>query len=128
MRAVVGLASTLVVMLISLWIYKVYFTSTQAVTGSVSPTVMIDTIGVKNDLISIAQAERIYQAQHDTYGSIDDLVSSGAMAYKKTGREGYTYDAEASTDSFRISARCTEPQMLGCMPYSVDQTLQLTTP
>ena len=34
---------------------------------------------VQNDLVAIGQAERIYQAQHSSYGSLDDLVSAGYL-------------------------------------------------
>jgi hypothetical protein len=127
MRSVMGLASTLVVMLIAMFIYKSYFTSGQAGISASAPTQVVDVMGVKNDLVSIGQAERIYQAEHNSYGTIDDLVSSGAMAYKKTGREGYTYESEGSTDSFRIVARCTEPAMPGCVNFAIDQTMEVTS-
>jgi hypothetical protein len=121
-----GMAGMLVVLVLSLLIYKFYFTAGQQALGPTAPTQAIDMIGVKQDLISIGEAERIYQTQHDTYGSLDDLVSSGSMAYKRSGRQGYTYDAETSTDSFRITARCTDPPMPGCMNFAIDQTMQIT--
>jgi hypothetical protein len=127
MRGVLGLASTVVVLGISLFIYKSYFTSGQAGISAGAPTQVIDVVGVKNDLISMAQAERIYQAGHNSYGSIDDMVSSGAMAYKKSGRQGYTYDSESSTDSFRIVARCTDPPIAGCVNFAIDQTMEVTS-
>jgi len=122
-----GFAGILVVLVLALLIYKFYFTSGQAALGPAGPVQTIDVIGVKNDLISMAQAERIYQAEHNTYGSLDDLVSSGAMAYKKTGRQGYTYDGDASTDSFRIVARCTDPPLPGCTNFAIDQTMEISS-
>jgi hypothetical protein len=121
-------AGILVVLVIGLLVYKFYFTSGQQAMGpAAAPTQTIDTIGVKNDLVSMAQAERIYQAEHNAYGSLDDLVTSGAMAIKKTGRQGYAYQAESSTDSFRIVARCTEPVAPGCVNFAIDQTMQLSS-
>jgi hypothetical protein len=120
------MAGMLVVLVLSLLIYKIYFTAGTQALGPTAPTQAIDMIGVKQDLISIGEAERVYQTQHDTYGSLDDLVSSGAMAYKRSGRRGYTYDAETSTDSFRVTARCTDPPMPGCMTFAIDQTMQIT--
>jgi hypothetical protein len=49
------------------------------------------------------------------------------MAYKKTGRQGYTYGSEASTDSFRVTARCTDPPMPGCTNFAIDQTMQISS-
>jgi hypothetical protein len=120
-----GIAGIVVVLLLSLFIYKYYFTAGLLAVGPAGPRQMIDVIGVKNDLVSIAQAERIYQAQHNAYGSLDDLVSSGAMAIKKSGREGYTYDADSATDSFRIVARCTSPALPGCTNFAIDQTMEI---
>jgi hypothetical protein len=122
-----GFAGMLVVLVIGLFVYKFYFTSGQQAMGPAGPTQTIDTIGVKNDLVSIAQAERIYQAEHNAYGSLDELVSSGAMAIKKTGRQGYAYDAESGSDSFRIVARCTEPVAPGCTNFAIDQTMQISS-
>jgi len=121
-----GFAGMLVVLVIGLFVYKFYFTSGQAAVRPAALTQTVDVIGVKNDLLSIAQAERVYQAEHSTYGSLDDLVSSGAMAYKKSGRQGYTYEAESSTDSFRIVARCTGPAPAGCTNFAIDQTMEVT--
>jgi len=122
-----GFVGLLVVLVLTLLIYKFYFTSGQQAMGPGGPTQTIDLMGVKSDLIAIGQAERIYQAQHNAYGSMDDLVSSGAMAYKKTGRQGYTYESEASTDSFRITARCTPHTMPGCTNFAIDQTMEVTS-
>jgi 3-hydroxyacyl-CoA dehydrogenase len=120
-------AGILVVLVLGLLIYKFYFTSGQQAMGPAGPMQTIDVIGVKNDLVSMGQAERVYQAEHNAYGTIDDMVSSGAMAYKKTGRQGYTYSSEASTDSFRITARCTDPAPPGCTNFAIDQNMEVSS-
>ena len=123
-----SLAGLIVVCGLVLFIYKFYFTSGQQALGpAAAPMQTVDVIGVKSDLVSIAQAERVYWAQHNAYGSLDDLVSSGAMAYKKTGRQGYAYDAESSSDGFRVTARCTDPPMNGCVNLAVDQTMEISS-
>src|SRR5271155_3195338 len=82
MGRVIGL---LVVMVIVGLIYKFYFAKLQS-EGAGTPAQAISTVGVQNDLLQIAQAERMYLAQHATYGSLDELVSSGAMSMSKPGR------------------------------------------
>jgi hypothetical protein len=124
MKAFGSFASILVVLVIALLIYKFYFGSAQQAMGPAGPMQTIDVIGVKNDLLGIAQAERVYWAQHNSYASMDDLVSSGAMALKKTGREGYTYEEQESSDGFRITARCTNPGQ-GCTNFFVDQSMEI---
>jgi hypothetical protein len=125
MRGIFSMISLLVVALIAGLVYKFYFTQSGSGTEVRTPTQTIDTIGVKNDLVSIGQAERIYQAQHSSYGSIDDLVSSGAMALKKSGRDGYIYDVQFSTDSFRVTAACPAATSPGCTNYSIDQNMDV---
>jgi hypothetical protein len=123
MRSLVGLLLTL---LIIFGVYKLFFAQLKS-TGSAAPARTIDVVGVKNDLVSIAQSERTYQAEHSTYGTLDELTSSGAMSMTKKGREGYTYDAEVSTTSFRIVAHCTVAENPGCSNYAIDDTMNVTT-
>lgn len=125
MRSLGSLVGLLIVAAIAGLIYKFYFSPGQQSSAISNPVQTIDVIGVKNDLLAIAQAERTYQAEHNSYGSLDDLVSSGAMTMKKSGRDGYTYEAEASTDSFRILARCPSATVPGCTNYAIDQTMEI---
>ena len=127
MRSLGGLISLLVVAAIAGLIYKFYLSPGQNSAPIAHPTQTIDVIGVKNDLVGIGQAERIYQTEHNSYGSLDDLVSSGALAIKKEGRDGYTYEAEASTDTFRVVAQCPAATSPGCTSYAIDQNMEVQT-
>jgi hypothetical protein len=124
MRSIGGMVGLLVVALIAAFTYKYYFSNGQAA-GVTTPRQTIDIVGVKNDLIAIAQAERVYQTEHGSYASIDDLVSSGAMSMKKPGRGGYTYEAESSGDSFRVTAQCPVDTAPGCTSYVINQTMEV---
>jgi hypothetical protein len=120
------LVGLLVVLAIGAFIYRYNISQTVQSSGrAATPTQTIDTIGVQNDLIAIAQAERLYQAQNSSYGSLDDLASSGAMSIKKTGRNGYTYEVQTSADGFRVVAHCPTDTFPGCTNYAVDQTMQV---
>lgn len=125
MRSAASLAGLLIVAAIAGLIYKFYFSQEPQSAEIKNPVQTIDVAGVKNDLLGIAQAERMYQAEHNSYGSLDDLVSSGAMNMKKSGRDGYTYEAEVSSDSFRIVAHCPSATVPGCTNYAVDQTMEI---
>jgi hypothetical protein len=120
MRAVASLVGLLVAMAIAVMIYKYYLSPAQS-PGVATPVQTIDAVGVQNDLLGIAQAERAYQAEHGKYASMDELTSSGAMEMRKAGRGGYTYEVEASDNSFRAIAQCGGVQ--GCQNYAVDQTM-----
>ncbi|MGD0964034.1 MAG: hypothetical protein ABSA57_09065 [Candidatus Acidiferrales bacterium] len=123
MRSVVGLLLTL---LIVFGTYKLFFAQLQS-TGSAAPTRTIDVAGVKNDLVSIAQSERVYQAEHSTYGTLDQLTSSGAMSMEKKSRDGYTYQAELSASGFRVVAYCPVAANPGCSNYVIDDTMAIST-
>ena len=125
MRGIFSLAGLLVVALIAALIYKFYLQpqSTGAGAATSTPVQTIDSIGAQNDLISIGQAERVYQAEHAKYASLDELVSSGALAIKKQ-RQGYEFDSQASDDGFRITARCVA-QVQGCVSYTIDQNMSV---
>ena len=125
MRSLGNLAGLLVVALIAGLVYKFYFSQGPQSAAVAHPAQTINTIGVKNDLLAIAQAERSYQAEHASYASLDELASSGAMSMKKSGRDGYTYDIETSAGSFRVTARCPAATSPGCTNYVIDQTMEV---
>jgi hypothetical protein len=121
-RSLGSLVGLLVVALIAVLTYKYYFSQS---TGTTPPKQTIDVVGVKNDLIAIAQAERAYQAEHGSYCLISDLVSSGEMSMPRPGRDGYTYEVELSSDSFRVTAHCPTATFPNCTSYAVDQTMEI---
>lgn len=122
MRGLVGLLVTALIVVLGYW----YFASkTQSSGAPGTPAQVISTVGVQNDLLSIAQAERIYWAGHSSYASLDELYSSGALAVKKPGRAGYTYSAETSADGFTVTARCDAAAAPGCSSFAVDQSMEV---
>src|SRR5712671_5163296 len=84
----------------------IYMRQTQGVmsAGTSNPTATVDLIGVKNDLMAIAQAERSHSAMHGGYVSIAELRSQGGLAMSRDNRGPYNYSAEVSDSSFRIVA------------------------
>ena len=109
--------------------YKYYFAGSDPQTAAMvsKPRQAIDVVGVKNDLIGIAQAERNYQAQNSKYASLDELTSSGALSMTKSGRDGYTYEVTSTDDNFHVIAHCPTATVPGCSNFTVDSTLQVTT-
>jgi hypothetical protein len=117
-----SLAGLLVVALISVLAYRLYFSKLQS-TQTGTPAQTIHVVGVKNDLLAIAQAERAYQAEHGAYGSLEELKSAGAMSLIKDGRDGYTYEVESSAAGFRVLAKCSPATNPGCSNWVVDQSM-----
>ena len=126
MRGLGNILGLLVVALIALLVYKFYFSSSQSNgTGAATPMQTIDVVGVKNDLLSIAQAERVYMAQHGAYASLDDLTSSGALTMTKSGRDGYTYEVQFSGTDFHAIAHCPTSTQPGCKDYLVGPSMEV---
>src|SRR5271156_4638234 len=119
-----GLAGLLVVALFAGVLYKYYFANLQ-VAGSATPADVIDIVGVKNDLLGIATAERAYSAEHGTYASLDELISSDALIMASTSHNGYTYFVETGDQTFRAIARCPAATHPGCTDLVVDESMEV---
>ena len=103
-----SMVSTLVVAVVALGIYY-YFLKSAAPAPGTAVTQQISLTGVQMDLLSIAQAERAYNAQNGGYASLDQLTSSGALTTQRSGRDGYTYSITASPAGFTATATYTDP-------------------
>ena len=121
-----GFITLIAVVAAGAWIYM---RQTQSVmtAGTSSPTATVDLIGVKNDLLAIAQAERSHAALQGSYVSISDLRSGGDLTMPRDNRGPYNYSAEITDSGFRIVATWTGPENAG-MPktLSIDQTMQIS--
>ncbi len=119
-----SLAGLLVVALISILAYRLYFSKLQS-SETGTPAQTISVVGVKNDLVAIAQAERVYQAEHGAYGSLEELKSAEAMTMLKGGRAGYSYEVETTPAGFRALAKCTPATNPGCTNWTIDQSMEV---
>jgi hypothetical protein len=119
-----SMAGILVVVVISLLVYKYYFGKAQP-DGAGTPAQTINIVGVKNDLIAMAQAERAYQAEHGNYVGLDELTSNGAVRFEKRGRQGYTYEIQNPAGGFRVVAHCPAAANPGCADYFIDQSMEV---
>lgn len=122
-----GFLTLIIVVAVGAYIYMRQTQGTMAA-GTSSPTATVDLIGVRNDLLAIAQAERSHAAlQGGAYVSIDVLRSQGELTMERTNRGPYQYSAEVTDSSFRVVATYSGPENSG-MPQtiSIDQTMQIT--
>lgn len=124
-----ALASVLVVALLAGGIYYFYVRRMPTVAEGTAATQAISLTGVQSDLLSIAQAERMYMVQNGNCGSMGELVSSGALAVSKPGRDGYTYSVECSGSNFSVTAsHAPVPAGVQGVRYptmTIDQTMQV---
>lgn len=117
-----GLLTLVIAVAIGYWFYM---SSLKASGATRTPAQVISTVGVKSDLLSMAQAERVYQASHGSYASLDELYSSGTLMQRKQDRAGYSYSSEASLEGFTITARCQPQPSAPCPSFSIDQDMQI---
>jgi Tfp pilus assembly protein PilE len=127
-----GLVSLLVTAAIGLGIYM--YTLKQAAPGpGMVATQNISVTGVKNDLVAIAQAERMYYTQNGSYADLPTLASTGMMNITLTSRDGYTYSAVPTGNTFTVTATYTPPPVenpAGVTPphfptFTIDQTMEV---
>jgi hypothetical protein len=101
-----GFLGTIVTMAIGMYIYSVQVKTLSPSTGGGNSEEVATIVGVKNDLIGIANAERGYLASQGKYASLEELVSNNYISVKGE-RPPYVYDVETTASSFRATATRT---------------------
>jgi len=124
MKASGMIVGLLIVVAIVWFVVKTQFS--QGPTGAQPPAETIDVVGVKGDLLTIAQAERMYLASHGSYVSVDALQQDGSITFG-ANRRGYSYTAEVDDGQhFKITAKPTDPAKATWPTLSIDETMQVT--
>ena len=98
-----GFLGTVIVMAVGMYIYSLQLKNASAPGGAGTQTGTANLVGVKNDLISIANAERGYFATQQKYASLDELVSGNYITIERQ-RPPYTYDVETTATGFHVTA------------------------
>lgn len=126
MARLFGFIGVLAALAVGMYIYGKQWQSTSAAMGANNPKAAVNIVGVRNDLISIAQAERSYYATENKYGSLDELVSSHALTVLHE-RPPYTYNVETSAGGFRVTATRSGDDNSGTpAELSVDENMQFS--
>ena len=124
MRTAGMLLGLVMALAIGYFVYKAQLTGTAVNT---TPRQQIDVVGVKNDLISIAQSERLYLAANGSYATLDQLQQDGSLSFPGTKRRGYNFVAEVQdAEHFKITATPVDPSKPGWPKLSIDETMQIT--
>lgn len=127
MKSAGSILGILIAAAIGYYLLKTEWTTTGGPTGGAPPKEVIDVVGVKNDLLVVAQAERTYLAGHGTYASIDQLQQDGAITFSGINRRGYNYTADLDDGQhFRISAAPSDPAKQSWPTLTIDETMQIT--
>ncbi|HEV2350087.1 MAG TPA: type IV pilin protein [Terriglobia bacterium] len=125
MKAVGGIVGLVLALGIVLFIYKAEFT--QGPTGGAPPAQTIDVVGVKNELLALAQAERVYMASNGSYADLDQLQKDGSTTVADGARRGYSFGATVDDGRhFKITATPTDPAKQGWPTLAIDDTMQIS--
>jgi hypothetical protein len=120
MRGTFGLLAMVIAMAIGVFTYSRQAQSVSGSAPNANPETTVNVVGVKNDLIAIANAERAFNAEQGRYASLDELTS-GKYISIRGGRDPYTYGVDISGSSFRVTADTSAP---GAPPHFwVDETM-----
>jgi hypothetical protein len=106
MGRVFGFVGTVATLAIGMYIYSLQIKAIDPGSGHASGAEAPTIAGVKNDLISIANAERGYLASQGKYASLDELTAGNYLTIKNE-RPPYIYDVEVSPSNFRATATRT---------------------
>jgi hypothetical protein len=123
MRALLGFVSLILVLGIGYYFYAVQ--SHRSVSG-LPPKEQIDLAGVRADLLSLAQTERLFMAANGSYGSLEEVQRFGNLSFSTSNR-GYLYAIKVESGShFRITANPSEPSKLSWPKLMIDETMQIS--
>lgn len=118
-----GLLMVLVAMAAGIYIYMRQAQSA-TIDGGGSPQGTVDMVGLRHDLMSIVQAERIHNSLHGSYGSLDELRSSGDLNMARDRRGPYSYSVEIGDSGFRAIATYSGPDNVSASKtISLDQSM-----
>jgi hypothetical protein len=90
-----------------------------------NPQQQIDTVAIRQRLLTIGQTERQYQATNGKYATLAELDAADLLP-GGTEQRGYTYTAEISATGFTITATPTAQDKTGWPTLSVNETLQVS--
>ena len=122
MGRIFGFVGVLAAVAVSTYLYSRQ-ASIIGVTNAAAPSATLSVIGIQNNLLAMANAERSHFALEGKYVLIDELMSSGDM--RNQGRP-CSYDSSVSEAGFRITATCSGRAAPGTSSvFSIDETMQI---
>ncbi len=125
MKAIFGLVGLLAVLVIG---YLIYTTQLREISSDKPLKQQIDLVAVRSNLLSLAQAERLYLAANGSYATLEQLRESNVMSrVPSESRSGYRYTIDVDGAAhFQITASPTESSGNDLPTLSIDETLQIS--
>ena len=120
-----GFVGVLIVAAVGAYLYSQQAQSAIGGTNAAAPTATLNVIGIQNDLLALANAERSHLALEGKYASIDELLASKDIS-TKPNRGSCTYDSSVREMSFTVTATCPSATPSGsARVFSIDETMQI---
>jgi Tfp pilus assembly protein PilE len=125
MRAAFGFVGLLIVLLIG---YLIYTSQIQEIGSDKPLKQQIDFVAVRSDLLSLAQAERLYYTLNNSYATLEELQRSNVMnSIPVRGRSGYQYTVEVDgATHFQITASPADSSQTKLPTLSINETMQIS--
>jgi hypothetical protein len=117
-----GLISTMIVMAVGMYLYSIQVKGVSSAGGGDSSAGAANIVGVKNDLIAIANAERAFYVSQQKYASLDELISGNYITIQRQ-RPPYTYDVDITPSGFHVTA--TRDSAGGTAQLWIDETMEV---
>src|SRR3974377_1164221 len=126
MRAAVSLLGVVIALAIGYYLITAQWSPRE--NSPVQPQRQIDLTGVRSDLLSIGQAERLFLASHGSYGTLDQLQQDGSLSFSGSSRRGYDYSVQVDGGAhFTVTATPSDPAKPGWPTLTIDETLEVFT-
>jgi hypothetical protein len=122
MGRILGFIGVLISAGLVFYLYTKQAQSIASIGGGTTIQAAENMTGVKGDLLSIANAERVFNATEGHYGSIDDLVTGHYMP-PRADRPPFSYDLQTTGSEFRVTATRSGPGSPSQM--WIDETMEI---
>jgi hypothetical protein len=122
MGRILGFIGVLISAGLVFYLYTKQAQSIASIGGGTTIQAAENMTGVKGDLLSIANAERVFNATEGHYGSIDDLVTGHYMP-PRADRPPFSYDLQTTGSGFRVTATRSGPGSPSQM--WIDETMEI---
>ncbi len=107
------------------WIFKAQYQAGPA--HGAPPKQIIDVTGIRMDLLTIAQAERMYLASHGTYASLQQLQKDGSILFSPADHLGYAFTAQIDDGQhFTVTATPVDPVKKDWPTLSINDSMQVS--
>ena len=91
-----------------------------------TPQATVETVGIEQDLLAIANAERRYNASKSKYVPLDELIASGELQMPRTTRGPYSYSVEVNGEGFLATAHASIVPQGAPANMTVDEQMRVS--